>query len=135
LYCINRAGEIFAADLVNSTADRLCQLPLKEEEGIPIHALCGAAGMLFVAVSRCAGEQGTGTGSEVWCVSQDSGEVHRKLKLRLAAMNFAVTPDGSTLVAAAPWDRTVFAIGCDSGRELWRVANLGRTPAEVIVAG
>jgi len=132
LFCVNRAGDLFVVDLVRRNARTLRSVAAGQDLAVPIHHICVAGNRVYVGRAQTIGEQGNGLASVVDCLDAESGELQGTVLLSQPAMNFAVSSEGPTLIAACPFQRCVFAQDLTTGDEIWR-RSLGQTPGEILL--
>lgn len=131
LYCVNRQGTIYEADLRQRTARVLARLRLPRGYAVPVHQIWGAGGQIHVGVAEDRGNMGLGMVTEIWSVGAETGAFVERRRLPRPIMNFIVTPDNRRLLGVDPYSRTIFCQDRATGEEVWSRRH-GATPAEII---
>ncbi len=131
LYCVTGEGSIFRVQRGPARKELLARLPLVPPCCVPLHALHGGGGRLFVGVSTSSEERSLGLMSEVWPLSLAQQAMGPPFALPFPVLNFVVDAAGEVLFGVNPYLRRLLVATTSSGRLLDRIDNLGVTPAEV----
>jgi hypothetical protein len=131
LYCVTGEGRVYRVRCLPPEKALLAHLPLAGPRCVPLHALHGGGGRLFVGVSTSSEERSLGLMSEVCPVSLATAAMGPFFKLPFPVLNFVVDPAGEVLVGVNPYLRALLVVATASGKLLDRFENLGCTPAEV----
>jgi hypothetical protein len=132
LYCVSGDGVVYRTH-APLPPEVFARLPLSTPACVPLHAIQGANGKLFVAVSTSQRERGLGLASELRTISLADGSIGGPVKLPVPVLNFVVDPEGCRLIGVNPYLRRLLVVDLESGETVQSVEDLGETPAEVLL--